>query len=119
MKPFDLNLAKQGHPVCTRDGRKARILCFDRKGGREIVALVDTPSYGQEEFFFYGLDGMLSHRAEGLDLMMASVKKEGWVNVYKRSFGYITSTVMSDTEIEAKRDKDNDCIDTVKVEWEE
>ena len=23
MKPFDLELAKQGHPVCTREGRKA------------------------------------------------------------------------------------------------
>ena len=30
MKPFDLEAAKAGKPVCTRDGRKARINCFDR-----------------------------------------------------------------------------------------
>lgn len=26
MKPFNLELAKQGHPVCTRDGQKVRIV---------------------------------------------------------------------------------------------
>jgi len=29
MKPFDIELAKQGYPVCTRDGRDVKILCFD------------------------------------------------------------------------------------------
>ena len=29
MKEFDIELAKQGHPVCTRDGRKVRVLCYD------------------------------------------------------------------------------------------
>ncbi len=40
MKEFDLEKAKAGHPVCTRDGRETRILCFDRKGGSPIVVLV-------------------------------------------------------------------------------
>lgn len=31
MKPFDLELAKAGHPVQTRDGRPVRIICYDRK----------------------------------------------------------------------------------------
>lgn len=31
LKPFDLEAAKAGKPVCTRDGRKARIICFDRR----------------------------------------------------------------------------------------
>lgn len=31
MKNFDLAAAKKGAKVCTRDGRKARILCFDLK----------------------------------------------------------------------------------------
>ena len=31
LKPFNLEAAKQGKPVCTRDGRKARIICFDAK----------------------------------------------------------------------------------------
>ena len=31
LKPFDLQAAKSGKPVCTRDGRKVRIICFDSK----------------------------------------------------------------------------------------
>lgn len=42
MKQFDLEAAKNGAPVCTRDGRKARIICFDRKTEFDtIVALVE------------------------------------------------------------------------------
>lgn len=40
-KPFDLEQAKAGKPVCTRDGRKARIICFDLKNGNHpIVAVI-------------------------------------------------------------------------------
>lgn len=39
-KPFDLEAAKAGKPVCTRDGRKARIICFDAKCNKPIVALI-------------------------------------------------------------------------------
>lgn len=31
LKPFDIQKAREGKPVCTRDGRKARIICFDCK----------------------------------------------------------------------------------------
>lgn len=37
MKPFNLEEAKQGKPVCTRDGCKARILCFDK------ISICSTP----------------------------------------------------------------------------
>lgn len=40
LKPFDLEAAKAGKPVCTRDGRKARIICFDAKCNKPIVALI-------------------------------------------------------------------------------
>lgn len=33
MKPFNLGLAKAGHPVVCRNGQKARIICFDVKEG--------------------------------------------------------------------------------------
>ena len=41
LKPFSLEAAKAGKPVCTRDGRKARIICFDRKDNTPIVALIE------------------------------------------------------------------------------
>lgn len=31
LRPFDLEAAKAGKPVYTRDGRKVRIICFDAK----------------------------------------------------------------------------------------
>lgn len=46
MKPFDLEAAKAGAPVCTRDGRSARIICTDCRGVDSVLALVD---YGASE----------------------------------------------------------------------
>jgi hypothetical protein len=42
MKEFNLEEAKSGKPVCTRDGNKARILCFDAKGEFPIYALIEV-----------------------------------------------------------------------------
>ena len=42
MKEFDLEAAKNGAAVCTRDGRPARIICYDAKGGGyPIIVLID------------------------------------------------------------------------------
>lgn len=84
MKPFDIELAKQGKPVCTRDGRKARIICFDRYNRqlRCIVALV-TESTGLEELYAYTLEGKISSNEKSdHDLVMVSEKKTGWINIY-------------------------------------
>lgn len=41
MKPFNLEEAKAGRPVCTRKGLPVRILCTDRIGGiTPIIGLV-------------------------------------------------------------------------------
>ena len=43
MTPFNIELAKQGHKVCTRDGRDVRIICYDVIGSEyPIVGLVST-----------------------------------------------------------------------------
>ena len=34
MKPFDLEKAKAGASICTRNGSKARIVCFDANNKR-------------------------------------------------------------------------------------
>lgn len=49
MKDFDLEAAKRGAAVCTRDGRNARIIAFDCKGcGRKpILALIDMGDWEQ------------------------------------------------------------------------
>ena len=72
LKPFDLEAAKAGKPVCTRDGRKARIICFDRIDARPILALVSSTDGKGEDVFGYFVSGKRIANAleSGLDLMM-------------------------------------------------
>ena len=118
LKPFDLNAAKAGKPVCTRDGRKARIICFDRISGDDyykIVACVTAFDGDFEEVLSYGIDGYIvdSQNPKDDDLMMLPEKKEGWVNLYKSSAHSTKEEAMK------YRNKCNDYIDTIKIEWEE
>ena len=79
LKPFDLEAAKAGKPVCTRNGRKARIICFDAEGEHPIIALVTDGV--QESPYNYTKEGY--YHTEGVetmaDLMMLPEKKEGWI----------------------------------------
>lgn len=121
MKPFDLERAKAGAKVCTRDGRSARIICFDRKQHTyPIVALI------QHEFKKYEED-LTTHCNDGKrcptqeqreDLFMVPVKKEGWVNVYTDRDRYYTGGYIYPTKEEAERQKSDNYVDTVKIEWE-
>lgn len=75
LKPFSLEAAKAGKPVCTRDGRKARIICFDKRGGSPIIALVETfvVEYDciREETYYYTIDGRkIGQNAESKDDLM-------------------------------------------------
>lgn len=113
LKPFDLEASKAGNPVCTRGGRKARIICFDAKGDKPIIALVEM---GTDEIpNNYPIDGKDVSAKEGsYDLMMLSEKKEGWVNVYSNCLGG-----PYESKEKALKQKMKDCIDTVKISWEE
>ena len=127
-KLFNLEEAKAGKPVCTRDGRKARIICFDAKGDYPIIALIDDTT--KETNLHYTVNGRAHAYTESdYDLMMLPEKKEGWVNVYKRENEYIyenecnvsTGIVVYKSEGEAKRniDKSGIYVNTIKINWEE
>lgn len=120
MKPFDLEKAKAGAELRTRDGRPARIICWDRQSdGFPIVALVSNGE--REDIYKYPESGeKLGYKLDALDLFMAPEKKEGWVNVYKDLAKYITGgDYIHPTKEEAERQKSDTCIATVKIEWEE
>ncbi len=120
LKPFDLEAAKQGKSVCTRDGRKARIICFnaDPKGRKHIIALVTTVPNEMECVFPYFMNGRFyENRDSEDDLMMLPEKKEGWVNVYK---GGLLDTKVYNTRQEAfEKASQQDYVATVEIEWEE
>lgn len=56
LKPFSIELAKEGKPVCTRDGRDVRIVCFDMENEFPIVALVKDKD-GKENAYTYPESG--------------------------------------------------------------
>lgn len=138
LKPFDLEAAKAGKPVCTRDGRKARIICFDYKGDSNaypILALISTiNSRGvpSEIIAKYTEDGRYvkyNNVEYNEDLMILPEKKEGWMNTYNHNRPRTSSEncyIMTGVSVfETKEgaisyiDKDKEYIDTVKIEWEE
>ena len=115
LKPFDIEAAKAGKPVCTRDGRKARIICFDaiRKDKKKIIALVPSKNYpGFEDLIAYPNNGNYcgGHENDG-DLMMLPKKKEGWILL--RKDGYI----FDNEEVAKKNCTDEQFV--AKVELEE
>ena len=128
IKPFNLEAAKAGKPVCTRNGRKARIICFDRefiyKGQNYcIVALINDGSYS-ESLYSYTEDGLFNpNKIHNDDLMMASEKKEGWINICRNLNTNKTELDTKDiynTKKEALQNLSSmTYVTTVKIEWEE
>ena len=90
LKEFNLEAAKLGKPICTRDGKKARIICFDRvtnstnEHTRSLVVLIPNPN-GDEHSWYYTNEGTIIGRDEydDYDLMMLPEKKEGWAVIRK------------------------------------
>lgn len=126
LKPFDLEAAKDGKPVCTRDGRKARIICFNRESiGFPIIALVKNgDTEGVYQFDDKGRSN-IDDEERGYDLMMYPEKKEGWVNVYRDCDGAnITKVdnIYSSREAaiaSAQFIDGNHYVATTKINWEE
>lgn len=80
-KPFDLEKAKAGAKVVTRDGDSVRIICFDWRANVHIhprvIGLVNNPTTGNESLMSWESVGKYVHSINAnhnLDLMMAPVK---------------------------------------------
>lgn len=124
MREFDLELAKAGHPVQTRDGKEVRIICWDAKYGQyPIIALVKNPFDSSEHPDSYTIDGHYTHDEDGseLDLVMATEKHEGWINLYKDKYNDVAAhrTVYDSEERAFEAIDTENYFKTVKIEWEE
>ena len=121
MKPFDLELAKQGHPVCTRDGRKVRIICFNRQDRENpIVFLLEDIACDKENILTCTKNGCHypNGKTSDLDFMMCPVKRTGYINIYDNRI----YEKIFETEGEAKIAANSTpykYIKTIKIEWEE
>lgn len=72
---FDLEAALAGAPVCTRDGKKARIICFDRMNRNyPIIALIQVGEGkdAEEVLQSYTRDGLshMNQEPSELDLVI-------------------------------------------------
>lgn len=117
LKPFSLKLAKAGKPVCTRDGRKVRVLCYDFKQNEEYPILVAIENKdGKECALLYSNGGISEmYKSSNNELAMLPEKKEGWVNIYKEG----VDQYIYNNEKAALSRRGSDCIATIKIEWEE
>lgn len=118
LKPFDLEAAKAGKPVCTRDGRKARIICFDLNNKNfPIVAIINCDT--EENAYQYDIDGVCDEHDNNLNLMMSPEKKEGWVNLCKNNYGDTLAVGVFPNREEAVSNCPPSYLGTIKIEWEE
>ena len=125
MRFFNLDeyLQKQSLKVVTRDGREVRIICTDAKGDEPIIALVYNNNREEENVYTYNRDGYFYKDNDScLDLFFATVKREGWTNIYKdKDGGFYLSGLIFESEKEAKEavNGNNHYFATIKIEWEE
>jgi hypothetical protein len=79
MKPFDLERAKAGDPIVTRDGRKAKFIAHIPEADKQqrIIVLVGKDVYGVRESGKFKV-----FESDNVDLFMASKKRTVWVNLY-------------------------------------
>lgn len=126
LKEFDLEAAKAGKPVCTRDGRKARIISFDRKFlfkgvSYPIIALVEDTAK-EETIYGYNEKGKVIIENDTPykdDLMMLPQKKEGWINLCKNNHGDTLAVGVFPNREEAVSNCPPSYLCTIKIEWEE
>lgn len=108
---------KVGDVVQTRDGRKARIICDDRKNERPLIALIDDPDVGETGDYYYA-DGR-AHKdgsTRSYDIVPAPRKRTVWINMYGETeaiFGTRAQADRSDAMHISKR------IARIRVELEE
>lgn len=112
MKPFDLEAAKRGEPICTRDGRPAKFIAHVPGSAREdqkILVLVDGDIYAHCE------DGTFheERHKSGKDLFMAPRKKTLWFNLFIPH----TNKVEPYTEFVGEREKIEPDQNTQESKW--
>lgn len=118
MKPFDLEAAKRGEPLITRDGRPAKFLAHFPQNDSDyrVLALLDH----RHRVYSYCEDGLYAGGATGPDdLFMAprKVVKWGRVRLFDGERWGMDTSRLYDTHDEAH--VNSDCCRTIRMEFEE
>ena len=124
MKAFNLKeyLENPERKVVTRDGRKVRIICTDRKGldVKPIVALITLPNCDDIVKCFWDNGIETAGSEDKNDLFFAPTKYTDYINLYRDESVYFLGAVYTSEEYAKNIARGNDqYITTIKVEWEE
>lgn len=112
-KPFNLEEAKAGKPIVTREGNPARVLCFDKKGMYPVIALVDFGDI--EEALSYDLEGKGGY---GSSLLMKVETKTMYIRPFRNNYKNI-QTMTSNVKGGALTNSHlNWCGDIVEIQVE-
>lgn len=130
LKEFNLEQAKAGAPVCTRDGKPVEIVKFNRicNGRYPIIALVTRYKEDPEQIAcYYTLRGTFHGNGipSKMDLMMRSSGRVGYINLFKSEYedGLYSDGIIYHNEDVAKvngaRQIGHTYIKTVKIDLED
>lgn len=126
MKQFSLQeyLKNPNRKIVTRDGHIARIICTNRIcKTHPILALLFEDEDRDTEFVYqYTSRGEYYPNASSPhDLFFEPEKKEGWIKVYQGKSRYNTFVCnrIFATKEEAEKQKNDNVVAIIKIEWEE
>lgn len=120
MKQFNLTeyLNNPSRKVVTRDGNPVRIICTDHDNiSYPIIGTIK----GYDFPFCFDEDGYVagSKCDDANDLFFASEKHEGWMNLYKDGYTPTYTGVVHNSEEKAIKNRQENAVATIKIEWEE
>lgn len=121
MKEFDLEKAKAGAPIVTKDGRNARII-GERKHPEYPLVVAVCDRNGVEEVFLYTNKGRnYLHQVCDEDLLMAPIIHKRYANFYFKDEDLYDLGEVYDSKDDAIRNIRYDVkyIKTIEIEWEE
>lgn len=130
MKPFNLEEAKAGKPVVTREGKKVKFVAHvpEAREGHKVVFLNEGKILSHYENGRYLQQLRNSDTDSGHDLFMASVKKKAWACVKQTSSG--EANFMSGKLFKTKEEGlgykamhnstfSSQVVAVIEIEWEE
>lgn len=128
MKPFNLEEAKAGKPVCTRAGLPVRIIDYDAliphdgtlhrcllvqiTDGEKKITAPYNPNNGRYLFPKDATVESTSHLQMGNRFI-------GWQNIVDDGHGNRIGSCIWKTREEAEKNKPLHCVSTIKIFWEE
>lgn len=122
MKQFDLQeyLNNPDRKIITRDGRSARIICTDAKRDFPLIALIEKDD-SELPVSYTPRGTVYEWRESDCDLFFAPEKKEGWIKVYygKSRYNTFVCNRIFATKEDAEKQKNDNVVAIIKIEWEE